>query len=287
MESTVKTYLGCVPCFVRQTLEAAQRVTGDPAVHEAALREVLRRVADMDLADPPPAMGQVIHRIVRRITGVDDPYREAKQRFNAFALGLYPELTERIDASADPVAAAVQLAAAGNVVDLGVKSGLDDAQVREAIEGALEDPLDRDDAAAFRRAVEEAQDILYLGDNAGEIVFDRMLIERLPREKITFVVRGRPIINDATMEDAVETGIAALVPVIDNGSDAPGTILSDCSPVFRERFAAAGLIIAKGQGNYETLSAAGRGVFFLLKVKCPVIAEDIGCPVGTLILRRA
>jgi len=81
--------------------------------------------------------------------------------------------------------------------------------------------------------------------------------------------------------------MTALVPVIDNGSDAPGTILSDCSPVFRERFAAAGLIIAKGQGNYETLSAAGRGVFFLLKVKCPVIAEDIGCPVGTLILRRA
>jgi len=117
-------------------------------------------------------------------------------------------------------------------------------------------------------------------------VFDRMLIERLPRENITFVVRGEPIINDATMQDAIETGMADLVPVIDNGSDAPGTILSDCSPEFRERFARADLIISKGQGNYETLSEEDRPIFYLLKVKCPVIAQDIGEPVGTLILRR-
>jgi len=117
-------------------------------------------------------------------------------------------------------------------------------------------------------------------------VFDRMLIERLPREKITFVVRGGPIINDATMADAVAVGLTELVRIIDNGSDAPGTILADCSPQFRRQFADADLIIAKGQGNYETLGDVQRPVFFLLKVKCAVLAADLGVSLGRLVLRR-
>lgn len=282
----MRTYLQCVPCFVRQTLEAVQMASDAPAVHEQVMREVLHRTSQMDLGDSPPTMGQAIHRIIKQITGVADPYRDAKRRLNAFALRLYDELAPQTDKAADPVSAAVHLAAAGNVVDLGVKSGLDHDQIRSAVRGALDDPLDPREVERFRQAIAAARDILYLGDNSGEIVFDRMLIERLPRENITFVVRGEPIINDATMQDAIETGMADLVPVIDNGSDAPGTILSDCSPEFRERFARADLIISKGQGNYETLSEEDRPIFYLLKVKCPVIAQDIGEPVGTLILRR-
>lgn len=282
----MRTYLDCIPCFVRQTLEAARLATDDRAVHERAVRAVLRKIAAMDLADPPPRMGQIIHRTVRDLTGAEDPYHDAKQRFNAFALRLYPELKERADASGDPLAAAVHLAAAGNIVDLGVKSGLAHDQIEAAVEGALTDPLDPADIRAFRTAVDAATDILYLADNAGEIVFDRLLLEYLPREKITFAVRGKPIINDALREDAEAAGVTDLVPVIDNGADVPGTILAECSAAFRQRFERADLIISKGQGNYETLSDVPQPVFFLLKVKCPVIAEDIGCPVGRLILRR-
>ena len=138
----------------------------------------------------------------------------------------------------------------------------------------------RDMLERLRRRVQETKSILYLADNAGEIVFDRLLIEQLPRDRVTVAVKGGPVINDATREDAEAAGLIDLVEVIDNGSDAPGTILEQCSPSFQRRFAEADLVIAKGQGNYETLNDVPREVFFLLKVKCPVIARDIACDLG-------
>jgi len=181
---------------------------------------------------------------------------------------------------------AVRLAIAGNVIDLGVKSNLNESQIHEAIETCLTEPLEGD-LKQFAAAITGATRILYLTDNAGEIVLDRLLIEQLPREKVTVAVRGTPVINDATRTDAETAGITGLVPVIDNGSDAPGTILEDCSGVFRRHFAEADLIIAKGQGNYETLREVPRPLYFLLRVKCPVLAQDLGCPVGRLVLRPA
>ncbi len=116
-------------------------------------------------------------------------------------------------------------------------------------------------------------------------MFDRLLIEILPREKITFVVKASPVINDATLEDARVVGIADIVEVTDNGSDIPGTILRDCSPSFRERFENADLVISKGQGNYESLSDTEKSIFFVFKAKCPAITMDIGCEIGSMILR--
>ena len=138
----------------------------------------------------------------------------------------------------------------------------------------------------LHKQIREAKDILYLGDNAGEIVFDRLFIEQLPYQKLTYVVRGEPIINDVTIEDAREVDMCDLVEVIDNGSDAPGTILDNCSHEFQKRFAYSDLIIAKGQGNYETLSDVDQRIFFLLQVKCPVIARDIGCEVGSFVVKN-
>ena len=126
---------------------------------------------------------------------------------------------------------------------------------------------------------------LYLADNAGEIVFDRLLIERLPAEKVTLAVRGGAVLNDATLIDAENTGITELVEVIRNGSDAPGTILEDCSEEFKRCFAAADLIVAKGQGNYESLSHFKKKIYFLLTVKCSVVAQDLKCCVNDLVLQ--
>jgi uncharacterized protein with ATP-grasp and redox domains len=241
----------------------------------------------MDLRQSPPAMGQKIHRLIRKLTGVQDPYLQAKNRFNQLALKMYPELREQIQASADPFETAVRLAIAGNIIDLGVKSGLAESQVEETIAQSLTEPLDMDALKEFRNATAQAKDILYLGDNAGEIVLDRLLIEQLPCENITFVVKAGPIINDATMEDAEIAGLTDIVTVIDNGSDAPGTILESCSEAFRRRFDEADLVISKGQGNYETLSDVNKDVFFILRAKCPVIARHLGCEVGQMILRRS
>ena len=279
------TPLECIPCLARQALEAARFVTDDPAVHERVLREVLPWAAEMNLAQCPPAIAQRMHRRLRQFTGVDDPYRAVKDRFNRMALDMLPDLSARVRQAADPLGTALRLAIAGNVIDLGVNGGLTEDEARRALAGALDEPF-HGDVEGFRQAAEAANDILYLADNAGEIVFDRLLIEQLRAERVTVVVRGGPILNDATMADAEAAGLCGLVETIDNGSDAPGTILSDCSEDFRRRFAEADLIIAKGQGNFETLSDETANIYFLFKAKCPVIADHVGLPVGTHVATR-
>ena len=283
----MRTYLDCVPCFIGQALDSARRITDDPGVHERLLRAVLSVASQRRFDQPPPAMGRLIHRRLRELSGQGDPYRLAKQQANRFALQLFPELRRRVVQSADPFVSAAKLAIAGNVIDLGVKSNLTDDEIRTAIASAIESRLEGDGVEDLREAVAAAKDILYLADNAGEIVFDRLLIEQMPAEKVTLVVKGSPIINDATREDAEAAGLTSLIEVIDNGDDAPGTILNQCSPVFRQRFEATDLVIAKGQGNYETLNeCCHERLFFLLKVKCAVIARDLGFCVGDMVVRE-
>ncbi|MBN1440254.1 MAG: DUF89 family protein [Anaerolineales bacterium] len=281
----MKTNLECIPCLVRQALDAARLTTADAAVHERILREVLRWTSAMDLALPPPLLAQRIHRRLREITGQADPYREAKARQNQTAAGLLPRFREQIAAAADPLGAAVRLAVAANLIDMGAKSGWNEADVPGELKRAARARL-AGDLEGLRAAVARARRILYLADNAGEIFFDRLLLEQLPRERVTLAVRGAPVINDATREDARAAGLDTMIEVIDNGSDAPGTLLADCSPEFQRRYAGADLILSKGQGNFESLSGEPGNIFFLFRVKCPVTAGMTGEPVGTHVLAR-
>ena len=283
----MQIYLDCIPCIVHQVLTSVRLVTNDVQVHEQMVREVLTLLGDMDMRQSPPAIAQKIHRLIGQLTGEYDPYKEKKQQFNELSLRIYPELKRRIRASGSPLETAVRLAIAGNIIDFGVNRSLEEPDLEETINDSLTSDFDKTHLRSFKDAVIRAKDILYLGDNAGEVVFDRLLIELLPWEKITFVVKGRPVINDATIEDAEMAGLTDIVNVIENGSDAPGTILESCSHCFRNQFAGADLVIAKGQGNYETLSAVDKNIFFILKAKCPVIAEDLDCKVGEMILRKS
>ena len=282
----MKTTLDCIPCFVRQALEAARMVSDETAVHERIVREVLRWTSEMDLTQSPPVLAQRIHRRLREIAGSTDPYLEEKAHFNRMALDLMPDLRAEIKSAQDRLAMAVRLAIAGNVIDLGANGNITESDVRRDVQQALEEPFSGN-WDEFSRAVARSRSILYLADNAGEIVFDGLLIEQLSPDRVTLVVRGGPVINDATLADARAAGLDGVVDVIDNGSDAPGTILEDGSPDFRRRFARADLIIAKGQGNFETLSDRAENIFFLLKAKCPVIASHVGLPVGTHVLARS
>lgn len=243
-------------------------------------------IAEMDLEKTPPQMAQEIHRIIRSVSGVPDPYAEVKEQFNTLALDLYPDLKEIVAKSSDAFETAVRLAMAGNIIDFGVSSRVTGDMLSASIRESLTYDLDHGSLDALRDEVTSAETILYLCDNAGEIVFDRILIEELPRDRVTAVVRGAPVINDATMEDAVQVGLTQIVRVIDNGSDAPGTILEDCSEELRNALNAADVVIAKGQGNYETLSSVSRSVYHILRVKCPVIARDMGCNVGSCVVTR-
>lgn len=277
-------FLDCIPCFIRQTLDAVRLVTDNELIHEQLLREVLDLSRGLDLQQSPPVIGQQIHRRIRQLTNNPDPYLHQKQQQNQLALELYNLMEPVVHNSKNPLENAVRLAIAGNIIDLGVKTSISDEDIQKTIKGSLAAPLDQAMIEEFQSDIENAQDILYLADNAGEIVFDRLLIEQLSAKKITAVVKGSPVINDATMEDAISTGLTKIVPVIDNGSDGPGTILQTCSDEFLSRFEQADLIISKGQGNFETLSEIEKNIYFLLKVKCPVIAQHLQVPVGTFFL---
>ena len=280
----MKTYLDCIPCFIRQSLEAARLATEDPGLQAEIVRRALILASEQDFDRPPPVMGQALHRLIRRLAGDADPYREAKERFNRAALAFYPELKRLIESSPRPFETALRLSIAGNIIDLGVNADLRVEDLEAAVHEALDAALAEDEVVQLVEKVRAAKSICFVADNAGEIVFDRLLIEELPTERTTVVVRGAPVLNDATLEDARAVGLAEVVRVVDNGSDAPGTLLDDCSEEARRLLADSDLVIAKGQGNYETLSELGERVFFLLRAKCPVIARDIGCAVGALVI---
>jgi len=209
-----------------------------------------------------------------------------KDHQNRMALALLPKMKTEIEGATDPLIMALRLAIAGNVIDMGANGDVTESGVRESISQALTKPF-AGEQSGFRKAIAEAQSILYLADNAGEIAFDRLLIEQLSPARVTVAVRGAPTINDATMADARAVGLHEIVEIIDNGSDAPGTLLDDCSQEFKRRFTEADLILAKVQGNFETLSDEPDNIIFLFKAKCPVIAEHVRVPLGTHVLTRS
>lgn len=277
----MKTFLDCIPCFVSQALRAGRMATDDQVVLKKLLDSVCCLVKDIPLECTPPEMALTVYEQIRSITGVDDPFREVKELHIEQALGLYPELKEKVKHSSDPLMTAVRIAIAGNVIDLGVGRAFD---IKKDIDVILQQKFAVNHIEEFRHALKTSKEILYLGDNAGESVFDRLLIEGL-KKHVTYAVRGRAVINDVTMDDALASGLGGIAAVVSSGSSAPGAVLHLCSSEFVELFNRADMVISKGQGNYEALSDPPRPVFFLLKAKCPVIARDLGVDENDIVLK--
>jgi uncharacterized protein with ATP-grasp and redox domains len=288
----VKTYLDCIPCFFKQALDAARLAGAGPAVQKKILNELSREVLKFKLQSSPPEMGRILYGLVKKITKRPDPFKELKQKSNEFALALYPRLKDKVNNAKDRLLVAVELAIAGNIIDYGVKSSLNIEQELDNI-FAEEDKIIRREGGAvfdylnFKKALRRNKSILYLADNAGEIVFDRILIEELKGKEIIFAVRGEPIINDALIEDAKFCAIDKYARIVSTGCSAPGTILKFCTGDFRKIFKEAKLIISKGQGNFEALAGEKGPIFFLFKAKCPVVAKHLGCKLGDIILKKA
>ncbi len=278
----MKISLDCIPCFVRQAADAVKMSVFSDEDRKNLMHHVLQWLGDVDFNQTPPAAAQMIHRRLRELLPTDDPYRESKNRQNEMAAALIPAIRKHIASSSDPLTMAVRYAITGNIIDLGAKNNIGYGEIYEELQKAFMQPI-FGDIEAFKKAVSEAQTILYLADNAGEIFFDRLLIEQLSGAKVTLAVRGAPVINDATISDALAAGIDDIAEIINNGSDAPGTILPDCKDEFRRCFDNADMIIAKGQGNFESLSDEPREIFFLFRTKCPVISLHSGFCVGTYV----
>src|SRR6056297_3325925 len=291
----MRTFLDCFSCFMDHGLGIARRTGLD----EPQQREVLNRVAEMLPGFPsdasPPQMPLQINRMIRQMTGEPDPFAGEKEQSNRMALEAAPEVRRLIARSGQPLRTAVEFAIAGNSIDLGVSTDLDLTQTMQQLVDDEESRIGAEAPENFalpalKADLDGADTLLFIADNAGEIVFDMLLIEQLradfPLLKITVAVRHAPIINDATLEDAEAIGLTELVPVISSGSEAPGTILSMCNAEFNELFNSADVVISKGQGNYETLSEVDRGMYFLFKTKCKVIARHSGSEVGDIMLVR-
>jgi uncharacterized protein with ATP-grasp and redox domains len=278
----MKTYLDCYPCFLRQALDAARMAGAGEGQQKVVLDRVLDVLRQTEPASTPPQIGDQVHRIVRHEVRNGDPYRAAKEASTRQAMELYPRMRALIAGADAPLDVALRLSIAGNIIDLGLSGRYD---LWGTVERVLAQSFAVDDRAALREALANASHVLYLADNAGETVFDRVLIEMLD-VPVVYAVKEGPIINDATRVDALAAGLDLVADIVTTGAESPGTILDHCSEEFRQRYDEAELVIAKGQANYETLSEQGPKVVFLLQTKCPVIARDVGVPVGSIVLKR-
>lgn len=280
----MKARLDCIPCLLKQSLNATRVVTDDQAVQEKVLRSVMAELLDSPLDYSPPLIAHTIYSIIDDITGCDDPYKSLKMKYNRIAMGMYPDLKDIVDISDNGLFTAVKLAIAGNIIDFGANIHFD---VEETIKDMLTKKFAINDCAEFVESLEDSENILYLADNAGEVAFDRILIEEImDYADVVYAVKKKPIINDATTDDAIFCGIDSIAEIVTT-SDTPGTILERCDPEFVDIFRSADMIISKGQGNYETLSEEAGNIFFLLLAKCPVIAADLGVEIGDAVLKHA
>lgn len=263
----------------------SQLNSGDTERALAAVREKLREFT----ADRAPIeMAADIHDIVRRMSGQADPYAAIKEASNEVCASYVSLIDIWMSDTRDPLTTAVKLSIAGNLIDFGAFSTetFDREQLTKTLHAVVSESLTGDTPDDMMRAVDAARRILFIGDNAGECFFDRALLMCLPRDRLTYAVRGRPVLNDATRADAETAGIHRLCPVIDTGDATPGILLERSSAEFVDAFESSDLVIAKGQGNYESLSGRDdRAYIFLARVKCDAIAADIGYPVGSNILR--
>jgi damage-control phosphatase, subfamily I len=279
----VKTFLDCIPCFMNQALRAGRIATDDESVHKEILNRVGSGIRDLDMALTPPEIALTVYREIREVTGVEDPFRDVKREHIREANRLYPKLERMVAESSDPLLTAVRIAIAGNVIDLGTGR---DFHIERDIGETLKQEFAICHMEDFRSRLRSSESILYLGDNAGESVFDRLLLKVMEKPAV-YAVRDRAVINDVTMEDALISGLSDVATVISSGSPAPATILDLCNEEFLRIFSNADMIISKGQGNYEGLSDERGPIFFMLKAKCPVIARDLAVRENSIVLKLA
>ncbi len=274
----MRTYLDCIPCVMQQALRAGRMATAD----EVKLKQILDKTGELiktiSMESTPAETGAKVYQIVNEITGVKDPYKDIKQQHIKETKAIYPELEQIVAKADDKLLTAIKIAIAGNVIDLGVNKAFD---IVTDVKTILEQDFAIFDYPAFQKQLTASKNVLYIGDNVGESVFDKILIKEL-KIPVKYAVRAIPIINDVTREDAVASGIDQVAEIVDSGCKSPGVILDQSTPEFLELFNRADLVISKGQGNFEGLSGCNRQVFFLLKAKCHIISKHLGVAEGSI-----
>ncbi|MBQ9804132.1 MAG: DUF89 family protein [Lentisphaeria bacterium] len=277
----------CYKCILNQCADLAIASASDTAGRNRMLGKYLQTVAEYLETSTPPEMAEALFRVFYEATGIADPYLEKKLLSTQLAQQLYPEFAAEVAAASDPFIAALRFTIGGNIIDYGVMPDFDLSTAAAKVREAADMPLDMSAAAELRQQTAAAKNIIYLLDNCGEAVFDRLLIDQIGSEKITLAVRGGAILNDVTRNELTASGLTGM-PVIDSGSRTPGVSLKTSSPEFLRAIRSADLVIAKGQGNFESLYGEKDfgNVFFLFRVKCPVLVDFAGVRLNSLQVKK-
>ncbi|MEN8228972.1 MAG: ARMT1-like domain-containing protein [Bacteroidota bacterium] len=280
----MKTHFECIPCIVNSYLRLAETDIIPEFSQEKILRQLLQLLSEEEYEQSPPVLGRGLHRMIRESLNNPDPYFQIKQDYNRMMMELYPSFKKMVEKSEDPFETAMRLAIGGNVIDFGAKYQFD---VMGTINKVMESELAIDDSRSLQEELEHAQTLLYIGDNCGEIVLDKLFLETIQVPRKYFVVRESPIINDITMEDAKVTGMDKISTVITTGDNSPGAVWESASKEFKDHFINADVVISKGQGNLEgLLDVPHDHIYFLLVTKCELIGDIIGTRKGDFVVKQ-
>ncbi len=277
----------CKPCLVKQAESTARLSGASDELITKICKEATSIVDTASQKTTAPELAAIIFEKIRAYTGVLDPYFEIKEKSLEGVLSIYPEIARKVDASKDRLRAALVASAVGNVIDFGIPGlSFSPQSIVDEYENLT---FIIDDYEQLKDELSKAKKILFVADNAGEIVLDRLFLEWIKanlQAKVVFAVRGGPIINDALLKDAMDSGIGELAEIIDTGSAIPGALLKLASKKFMRVYDESDLVISKGQGNFEVLEGEDKNIFFILKAKCDIIARCLSVDLGSLILKK-
>jgi len=287
----MKTYNECIPCIINQGLKIAKVHNLSDEKTEKMIKESMQHLIEQDFSKSPPQLAKKTYEIINKHLDNNDPYKEMKVFYNNEIMKIADNLKKIISENDNSFLTAVKFVIAGNLIDFGAKHTFNKDSVLDFISKVEDKKLVIDNSGKLFKQLSSAKKVLYIGDNCGEIVFDKIFIEYLqkifPSIDFHFGVRGRPVINDITIDDAVDVGIDKIATVISNGDGAPGTVLEDVTDEFRKLFMEVDVIIAKGQGNYETLNNVNKdNLFSLFMAKCNIVADDLKVPQMSLICKK-
>lgn len=282
----MKTKEECISCLRRQTRTFSKIMSDEVEVRNQILKFGYGEIERCNYNETAPKITADIFHHAIKVTGLEDPYRSEKDFSNNIAREIVENLNlgELIKGS-DGFEKAVKLSIAGNIIDFSALEKVEDEKVYTTVKKSISSNLYNQSVKQFKDDVNKASSIMFIADNAGEIVFDQLLLSKIDLSKVVFVVKKGPIVNDATMRDCMMIGLDEQVRIIDNGTAIQGCDLRFCSDDFLEEFNKADLIISKGQANYETLEdVKDKNIYFLLMAKCQTVADNIGCNKGDYVL---
>lgn len=271
----------CIRCMAKVHLEKCPKDVPEEIKVEY-MQKVLKILSEAPKTYGAPVIVRTIQQMQEEMFGIKTEYAKIKEHYNAVMMQYEKQVLEHMEQSEDPIKTGIQYAMIGNYIDFGARITVTEEHLTQLLNTPDRFVIDEKQYAEFTVNLEKARKLVYLTDNCGEIVMDKLLIRQIknkyPDLDLTVMVRGTEVINDATMEDAMQVGMGDFVKVIPNGSDIAGTWVEELSEEAQALLDEADMIISKGQGNFETLRKCGRNIYYIFLCKCELFANIFQVP---------